>query len=105
MSTEENIKKTGGGKISSILLEIANGFISGLTSILEQNLDNVVKKQEKKIFRSFSVAGLFFAGVSFALIGIAIYMNEFFNVGNWPGYLLVGLVLIVIGFILQKSSK
>jgi len=93
------------GAITSLLLDLVQGYISSIIDILEKNICGLVKKQEKRIFRSVAVAGVFLTGGIFALVGIAMLTNQFFNVGPWPGYILVGAVLIIVGLFLQKSSE
>jgi hypothetical protein len=91
--------------IVNLLIELVQGYISSILDVVEKNICGLVKKQEKRIFRNVAVAGIFLTGGIFALVGIAMLTNQFFNVGPWPGFVLIGAVLIVVGFIMQKSSK
>lgn len=85
--------------------EIGYGLFSQIVKLAKSYADDLIRKQELKFLKRLTIIAFFLTGMLFVLNGIAIFLNEYFQVGNWTGYVLVGLLLSVAGLISQKSNS
>ncbi|EKE11040.1 MAG: hypothetical protein ACD_15C00151G0018 [uncultured bacterium] len=89
-------------KDSNFFEEIVVNFFSGSIAILEQKVGSLIERQERRIRKNVILLAVFLVGALYVLNAMAIFISEYLKTGNWLGYGLVGIVLIIISFILKK---
>lgn len=108
-------KEKNNDEKSSSWKNMLTGVISAITqqasnAILELTKHSLaeIKEEKEKIFTSvkqkFAALILLATGAIFLCVAIALLINEIFTTRNSIGYLLVGLVLLVVGLAITKKK-
>jgi hypothetical protein len=102
MFREENCGEKSNRRGANLLEEIAIGFFAGTISAIEQKISNLMERQERRVTRYIIISFVFLIGFLYVLNAMAIFISEYIRMGSWSGYGLVGLLLIIMGFIFRK---
>lgn len=80
-------------------MEIALDFFD----TLKNRLNYAVYEQQKNILRKFIAAMLILIGSIFFLNGLAVFLGELMNESSWSGYLMIGILLMLVGVIVPRK--
>lgn len=89
-------------KGSSVVASLLYGFFSSTLDFLQESLEAIIQEQQEKILKKFSILAVFFAGAWFLLHALALFISEYLGKGEWVGYTIVGVVLVLLGLIFRK---
>lgn len=77
-------------------------LIFSLVSVAGERMNSLVEKQERKMKKNIILIFVFVVGILYILKGLALFINDYMKTGEWVGYGLIGIVLIVLGGIFKK---
>lgn len=80
-------------------LSITENFIRNLIEPIMEN----AKEKRDHLMKKFSAIILLSIGGLFFLNGSAIFLSDYFQTGKWLGYIIIGLLLLIIGLIRQRD--
>ncbi len=86
-----------------LIADLLYGFFSSTFDFLEGAIENMLKEQQKRIFKKLSVVIVFFAGVMFLLNALALCISDYLEKAAWVGYGIVGSVLVLLALIFRKE--
>ena len=84
---------------SGWMVSFLRSFVNSLLDDVEMKIDGIVRS----IRKSLVAVMLFFVGMIFAFIGVAIFINELFNLNAGIGYFSVGVFSILVGLLNIKK--
>lgn len=98
----------GDKKEANMLNAIKKIFSSQLVPVVKSGLKNIVKKAqdivyqtEKKIIENLLAAIILITGFIFMVVGVAFFINDYFGLSTYWGFLIIGLLLMVIAYIFK----
>jgi len=98
----------GDKKEGNTLNAIKKIFSSQLVPVVKEGFKSLLKKAqdiiyqtEKKIIENVLAAIILITGFIFMIVGIAFFINEYFDLSPYWGFLLMGLLLMVIAYIFK----
>ena len=89
-------------KSGSSLAGGLSGLLTSAVAVFARRIDALVERQERKIVKLLALSVTFLVGALFMLNGLAIFVSERLQMGNWTGYVAVGFVLVAVGLIFRK---
>lgn len=75
-----------------------------LWDIFTERFSQAAKRKRTKIFRIFSATILLTIGGIFFLSGLARWLGKILGESDWAGYMLVGIILVVISAFVIKNN-
>lgn len=81
--------------------EIAYDFFLAI----QREIAFAAKKQQMRFAKIAVSLWLLAVGSLIFLVGLANFIGELINNKNWPGYLLVGAILLALGLFFYKRDK
>lgn len=93
-----------------------NGLFGGIGSsisnifkfLFEGGLDTIKEKVHEaqiRIVRKIYSTLMMLAGILFVAIGAALMLPELFNISSGMAFLIMGLILIIIAFVIKSNTK
>ena len=92
------------GSIKEILMQVANSFFSNFLAKFQEGVKAKVGEFLQQMKKLLAISFLIVFGVAFVFIGAAMFVDEAIG-AKGSGFLLVGLILALIGFIINIFKK
>jgi len=105
MQNENDKKeKVAGGfdwaeKIENIVESSVKGFMGGLAERIRERVREIILNIQKSLLGFF----LLLVGFIFALVGVAMFFNDFLKMSGGMGYAIVGIIALLLGIIIIKK--
>lgn len=100
METKKKIKK----EENSLWKEMTQNFVANILAKVGDNISAKVQSWFEDIRRRTLGAVLSVIGFIFVLICIALYVNTFVREeASWIGYGVVGILVLLVGYLLSKK--
>ena len=98
MTTKKSQQENGNWK------NLVQGFVVNILEHISEDISHKAKKWFYKLKKRTAGAALMVLGVTFLLTGVAVYANTVFEkVAPGVGYAIVGLVIMLIGYITSRE--
>jgi hypothetical protein len=94
-----------GRKSSKSWSEIGSMIFGSYFKMMEIEKRKIIRNQVAKWTLLLASAGAMILGTIYLINALAIGINDFFGIGNWPGYFFVGIALLIAGKIMKNKSK
>lgn len=103
-------KKEGiGSEIKSIIKDaISTNLISHAKTYMKDfahKAQEVAYQTEKKIVENLFAGAVMMMGFALIVIAVVYFVNDFFDLDRYWGFLIIGLILIVFSFIYKRSIE
>lgn len=101
-------KKKGKG-VKEQIVDIATASIvpiikDGIRGFMKKAQDAVYHTQ-KKVMDNFLMGSILLAGLLLIIIGAIYFINDYFSLDRYWGFLIVGVVLIIIALVFRKRIE
>ncbi|MDZ7611582.1 MAG: hypothetical protein U5L10_02365 [Candidatus Moranbacteria bacterium] len=91
--------------LSDFVLNLLNGFIKRISWNVVFNAKKQVDEIVFKIKSGFVVMIFLFLGIIFILVGVTAYLNAALNLFPGDGYLIIGLISVLLGIFTALITK
>lgn len=105
-----NMAEKKGGK--DLKDQIMGAVTSNVIPYLKEGVKGIVKKAqdaiyhtEKKIMENLLMAAILIIGFIFILVGVVYFINDYFALDSYWGFLIMGLILMIIAYFFRKHIE
>lgn len=91
--------------IKDTLKNMAQNLAKGIASTWLENIKEKIREGIMKAKRRMFGSALVMIGLVFALVGFAIFLNEIIDLSNGLGYAIVGIIVLLIGYLMIKGTE
>ncbi len=91
--------------LSRFLTNLKDTVLSNVVGTIKDNIKEKVERVEKKVIRCINSYIFFFLGVISLAISLVLALEFYFNLNLWWGFLICGLLFLLISVILRVVSK
>jgi hypothetical protein len=79
-------------------------FVERPVRNMTEPIFSFIEKQTDTFMKNLSALIILTLGGLFLLLGVAKSIGEFTGLGDWAGYLIVGVFLLLVGMITKRSN-
>lgn len=89
-----------GNFCSATLFENAKNIAEGVTGGFKRKVKEAISRTTKRFVANI----LIFLGLVFLMVGLSVFLNEVLRLSNGIGYAVVGMLIVMIGVVINDQT-